>query len=53
MYHQKPYLEMILGYMGLKDVRSVRVEATLSSDAQVEESRSGAIAKAREMAREF
>lgn len=53
MDHQKPYLEMILGYMGLKDVRSVRVEATLSSDAQVEESRSGAIAKAREMAREF
>jgi FMN-dependent NADH-azoreductase len=51
--HQKPYLEMILGYMGLKDVRSVRVEATLSSDAQVEESRSGAIAKAREMARGF
>jgi len=53
MDHQKPYLEMILGYMGLKDVRSVRVEATLSSDAQVEESRSGAIAKAREMAKAF
>ncbi|WP_027191735.1 FMN-dependent NADH-azoreductase [Fundidesulfovibrio putealis] len=53
MDHQKPYLEMILGYMGLKDVRSVRVEATLSSDAQVEESRSGAIAKAREMAKDF
>jgi len=53
MDHQKPYLEMILGYMGLKDVRSVRVEATLSSDAQVEESRSGAIARAREMAKEF
>jgi len=53
MDHQKPYLEMILGYMGLKDVRSVRVEATLASDAQAEESRSGAIAKAREMAREF
>lgn len=53
MDHQKPYLEMILGYIGLKDVRSVRVEATLSSDAQVAESRSGAIARAREMALAF
>ena len=51
--HQKPYLEMILNYIGLKDIRSVRVEATLSSDARVSESRSGAIAKAREMALKF
>jgi len=51
--HQRPYLELILGYMGLKDIRSVRVEATLASDEAAGESRNRAIAKAREMAREF
>lgn len=51
--HQRPYLELILGYIGLKDVRSVRVESTLASDAQAAESRKSAIEKAREMARDF
>lgn len=53
MDHQRPYLEMILNFMGLKDLRSVCVEGTLSSEAQVAEILSGAIAKAREIARIF
>ncbi|WP_243313271.1 FMN-dependent NADH-azoreductase [Fundidesulfovibrio agrisoli] len=51
--HQKPYLEMILGYIGLMDIRSVRVESTLASDDVAGDSRNRAIAKAREMAKEF
>jgi len=51
--HQKPYLELMLGYIGLKNVRSVRVEATLAGEATVTSRRAKALELAREMAGEF
>ena len=51
--YQKPYLEMILNLIGLKNIRSLRVEATLQSDSLLEQSRNNAIAKAREIAATF
>lgn len=53
MDHQRPYLEMILNFMGLTNIRSVRVEATLSGDETVAQSRAGAIKAARELAARF
>lgn len=50
---QKPYLETILGFIGLTDIRSVRVEATLAGEETMGEKRAKAIAKAREMALAF
>jgi len=50
MDHQKPYLEMILNYMGITNIRSVRVEGTLGGEKGVMESRRKAIEQARKMA---
>ncbi len=51
---QKPYIEQILGYMGIVDIRSIVVEPTLQQGPDVaEEARRQAIIKARELAEEF
>ncbi|MFZ5426366.1 MAG: FMN-dependent NADH-azoreductase [Thermodesulfobacteriota bacterium] len=51
--HQKPYLEMMLAYIGLESVRSVRVEATLAGEDTVTSRRAKALGQAREMAMEM
>jgi FMN-dependent NADH-azoreductase len=53
MDHQKPYLEMILNYLGIADIRSVRVEATLAGEETVKARREKAFEQAREMAKTF
>jgi len=51
---QKKYLELILGFIGLSDVRSVIVEPTLAAGPEVaEQKRSDAIEKARQIAATF
>jgi FMN-dependent NADH-azoreductase len=50
---QRPYLETILGYIGLTDIRTVRVEATLAGEETVTERRARAIEQARKMAATF
>ncbi|WP_243361105.1 FMN-dependent NADH-azoreductase [Fundidesulfovibrio terrae] len=50
---QKPYLETILNYVGLKDIRSVRVEATLAGEETVTERRARAFEQALAMAAAF
>jgi FMN-dependent NADH-azoreductase len=51
---QKPYLEMILQYSGLTDIRALAVEPTLMAGPEAAaESQAEAIAKAREMAAAF
>jgi len=51
---QKKYLELILGFMGLTDVRSIVVEPTLAKGKDIaEQKRTEAIEKARQIAREF
>jgi len=51
---QKRYLELILGFMGFSDIRSVTVEPTLAGGADIaKQRRSAAIEKARQMAKEF
>ena len=51
---QKRYLELILGFIGFSDIRSVVVEPTLEAGPEVAKSkRDGAIAQARQMARKF
>lgn len=51
---QKPYLEMILQYIGLTDIRALAVEPTLMAGPEAAaESQAEAIAKAREMAAAF
>lgn len=52
--YQKPYLELVLGFMGFTDIRSIVVEPTLASGPEVAESqRQAAIERARAMAAEF
>ena len=53
MDHQKPYLEMVLNYLGLVDIRSVRVEATLAGEETVTSRREKALVQAKEMASTF
>ena len=51
---QKRYMEIILGFIGFADLRSVVLEPTLAGGPEVAQSRlSAAIAQARQMAREF
>lgn len=51
---QKKYLELILGFMGLTDIRSVTVEPTLADGPETaNQKRAEAIEKARQLAREF
>lgn len=51
---QKPYVETILGFVGLTDVRSVTVEPTLQGGPDTaEQKRSEAIDQARKMAQSF
>jgi FMN-dependent NADH-azoreductase len=51
---QKKYLELILGFMGLTDVRSLIVEPTLAKGKDVaQQKRIEAIEKAKQIAKEF
>ena len=50
---QIPYLELILNYIGLKNIRSVRVEATLAGEETVSQRRAKAMEQAREIAAAF
>lgn len=51
---QKKYLELILGFMGLTDIRSVTVEPTLAGGPETaNQKRAAAIEKARQLARKF
>jgi FMN-dependent NADH-azoreductase len=51
---QKRYLELILGFMGFTDIRSIVVEPTLMGGPEVAKTRrEAAIKKAKEMARDF
>lgn len=51
--YQAPYLEFILGFMGITDVVTTAVEGTLLGPDTVEKSRAEALAKARELAAAF
>jgi FMN-dependent NADH-azoreductase len=52
--HQKPYIELILGFMGFEDIRAVVVEPTLAAGADTaSERKAAAVEKARKMAAEF
>ena len=51
---QKKYLELILGFMGLTDIRSVTVEPTLAGGpATANQKKAEAIEKAKQLARTF
>lgn len=51
---QKKYLELILGFMGLTDIRSVTVEPTLAGgSATANQKKAEAIEKAKQLARTF
>jgi FMN-dependent NADH-azoreductase len=51
---QKEYLKLILGFMGLTDIRSVTVEPTLAAGPETaNQKRAGAIERARQLARNF
>ena len=52
--YQKKYLELILGFIGLTDIRSVTVEPTLMNGPEAAaETKATAIIKAREIAQTF
>jgi FMN-dependent NADH-azoreductase len=52
--HQKKYLELILGFMGITNVQSVVVEPTLGGGSEVASTRlAAAIARAKEIATTF
>jgi len=54
MDHQKSYLEMILGFIGITDIRSVVVEPTLMGGPDMaKERRADAVAQAVEIAANF
>ncbi len=50
---QKNYLELILGFIGLSDIRSVVVEPTLAGADIAEQKKIQAVEKAKQMAKEF
>jgi FMN-dependent NADH-azoreductase len=51
---QIPYLKVILGFIGFTDIRTVLIEPTVEAGPEVAQARRReAVAKAREMAREF
>lgn len=51
---QKKYIELILGFIGFSDIRSVIIEPTLAGGADLaKQKRDDAIKKAQEMAKEF
>jgi FMN-dependent NADH-azoreductase len=50
---QKNYLELILGFIGLSDIRSVVVEPTLAGADIAEQKKTQAVEKAKQMAKEF
>lgn len=54
MDFQRSYMELILGFIGFKDIRAILVEPTLQGGPQAaEKARQEAIALARKMAAEF
>ncbi len=51
---QKPYIELILGFIGLTDVKSILVESTLAEGPEAaQKSKANAIKQANELARQF
>lgn len=50
---QQPYLQLILGFMGVQDIRPLVVAPTLGDEASVKEARESAMAKARSLAYEL
>lgn len=51
---QNPYLELIMGFMGFTDIRSIVIQPTMAGGKEVaEEKLSEAIGKARDMAEKF
>lgn len=50
MDHQKPYLEMLLKFIGFTDIRPIVVEPMLAAPAKVEQAKEAARARAAELA---
>ena len=50
---QTKYLQLILGFIGFTDIRTLIVEPTLAGPDVAKQKRDGAIAKAKEMAKAF
>ena len=53
MDFQKPYLELLLGFLGFSDVRSVLVDPTLAAPEEVAKTEAAAIEEAERLAAEF
>jgi FMN-dependent NADH-azoreductase len=53
MDHQKPYLELILGFLGFSQVDAVVVEPTLASPEDVAATEAAAIESAKKLARDW
>jgi len=52
--HQKPYMDLILGFIGFKDIRSIVIEPTLAGGPdEAKRQHADAIARARELAASF
>ena len=51
---QKPYVELVLGFMGLTDIQSILVEPTLAEGPEAaQKGKTKALAKAAELAKRF
>ena len=50
---QKRYMELVLGFIGLTEVRPILVEGTLGKPEESEKSKAGAIAQAKSLAASF
>ena len=53
MDFQKPYVELLLGFIGFTDIRSAVVEPTLGSPDQVSTAKESALGKARNLGKEL
>ncbi len=53
MDFQKPYLEMLLGFIGFTDIQPILVEPTLAAPDEVSKSVASAIATAKDLASKF
>jgi FMN-dependent NADH-azoreductase len=51
--HQKPYMELMLGFMGFTDIRPIVIEPTLAAPADVATTTKSAIEKAQAIATSF
>lgn len=50
---QRGYMELLLGFIGFKDVKSILIEPTLAAPADVTETEANAIAEAKRIAASF